>query len=160
MADTVRVQFSASIGALIKGVEDAKSAIESVKESTDRVTEGAESMLQAFGLAFSAGSLVAMVSQMADLGEQIERTSAILGTSTRETQQLGFIAKATGGDAQSLTMAMERLQVNLAAAQNPTSRQALALRALDLSAKDLIGVPLAGAAEPHRRRCLEIRAGR
>ncbi len=30
-----RVHFSASIGALIKGVEDAKSAINSVQESTE-----------------------------------------------------------------------------------------------------------------------------
>jgi len=142
MTDTVRVQFSASIGALIKGVEDAKSAIESVKESTDKVTEGAKNLLATFGLAFSAEKILAFAGQMADMGEQIERSSAILGVSTKSVQELGFIAKATGGDAQSLTNAMDRLQVNLQSAQNPTSRQALALKALGLSAKELLGVPL------------------
>jgi hypothetical protein len=142
MSDTVRVQFSASIGALIKGVEDAKSAIESVKESTDKVTEGAKNLLATFGLAFSAEKILAFAGQMADMGEQIERSSAILGVSTKSVQELGFIAKATGGDAQSLTNAMDRLQVNLQSAQNPTSRQALALKALGLSAKELLGVPL------------------
>ena len=54
MADGVRVQFSASIGALISGVEEAKRAIENVRESVDSLAEGARGLLEAFGLAFSA----------------------------------------------------------------------------------------------------------
>lgn len=142
MADTVRVQFSAQIGALIKGVEDAKSAIESVKASTDRVTEGAKSLLEAFGVGFSVDKLIEFTGQMAELGEQVERTSAMLGTSTKETQELGFIAKATGGSEESLALSMERLQVNLQKAATGAGPAAAALQALGLRAKDLIGLSL------------------
>lgn len=142
MADTVRVQFSASIGALIKGVEDAKSAIESVRESTNKVTEGAKSLLEAFGVAFSTDKIVEMVGQMAELGEQVERSSAILGASTKSVQELGFIAKSTGGDAEGLALAMERLQVNLQKAQSGAGPAYQALKALGLSAKELSSVTL------------------
>ena len=142
MADSVRVQFSASIGALIQGVEDAKQAINSVRESVDNVTEGAKGLLETFGVAFSADKIIEFVNHMAEVGDQIERTSAILGTSTAETQQLGFVAAATGTNTQSLSTSMERLQVSIQRAQNPTSLQAQALNALGLSAKELIGLPL------------------
>jgi hypothetical protein len=142
MSDTVRVQFSASIGALIKGVDDAKKAIESVKESTDKVTAGAKSLLEAFGIAFSTDKLVEMIGQMAELGEQVERSKAILGTSTKSVQELGFIAKMTGGDAEGLSLAMERLQVNLQKAQSGAGPAYQALQALGLSAKQLSSVTL------------------
>lgn len=142
MADTVRVQFSASIGALIKGVEDAKSAIELVKASTDKVTEGAKQLLETFGIAFSADKIAQFVGQMAEMGEQVERSSAILGTSTKSVQELGFIAKATGGDADALALAMERLQVNLQKAQSGAGPAYQALQALGLSAKALSALPL------------------
>ena len=142
MSDTVRVQFSASIGALIKGVNDAKSAIESVKESTDKVTAGAKSLLEVFGLTFSTAKLIDFVGQMAELGEQVERSSAILGASTKSVQELGFIAKATGGDAEGLSMAMGHLQVNLQQAASGTGRAYQALKALGLSAKDLSALTL------------------
>jgi hypothetical protein len=79
---------------------------------------------------------------MAELGEQVERTSAILGTSTKDVQELGFIAKATGTNQETLARSMERFQVSLEKAQNGTSLQAQALHAFGLSAKDLIGLPL------------------
>ena len=142
MADSVRVQFSASIGALIKGVEDAKEAINSVRESVDSVTEGGKALLETFGVAFSVDKIVELVEKMAELGEQVERTASILGVTTGEAQQLGLIAKVTGGDAQGLALSIERLQLNLQKAQTGTSQQALALQALGLSAKSLIGLPL------------------
>ena len=142
MADTVRVQFSASIGALIKGVEDAKSAIESVKESTDKVAAGAKSLLEVFGVAFSTDKIAEFIANAAEMGEQIERSSAILGTSTKGVQELGFIAKMTGGDADGLSLAMERLQVNLQKAQSGAGPAYQALQALGLSAKELSTLPL------------------
>ncbi len=72
MADSVRVQFSASIGALINGVEDAKKAIGSVRSSVDNVTAGAKSLLEAFGVAFSVDRIVDFVSEMAEAGRQHE----------------------------------------------------------------------------------------
>jgi hypothetical protein len=142
MADSVRVQFSASIGALISGVEDAKKAIEGVRESTDRVTDGAKHLLEAFGLAFSVDKIAEFIGKMADLGERTESMAAILGTSTEEIGRLDAIAKGTGTSTETLARGIEQFQVNLQKAQSSTSQQALALHALGLSAKDFIGLPV------------------
>ncbi len=113
-----------------------------MRDSVDSVNQGAKTLLESFGLAFSVREISAFVDKMAEAGEQIIRTAAMLGASTTETQQFGYIAKMTGGDTTSMAQAMERFQVSLARAQNPTSQQAAALRAFGLSAKELIGLPL------------------
>ncbi len=142
MADDVTITVGAAIDKLVEAVGQANEHIASIGETINGVTESASHLLEIFGLAFGAKQIVDFVASMGEAGEQIERTSAMLGISTTATQQLGFIAKATGGDAQGLALSMERLQVNLQQAQNSTSRQALALHALGLSAKELIGLPL------------------
>ena len=140
--DSVRVQFSASIGALISGVAEAKTAINSVRESTDRVTEGAKSLLEAFGVGFSVDKIAEFVNQMGDLGERTQSVAAILGVSTQEVGRLDAIAKGAGTTTDSLAHSFETFQLNLQHAQNSTSLQAAALRSLGLSAKDFVGLPL------------------
>jgi hypothetical protein len=142
MADSVRVQFSASIGALISGVEDAKKAIESVRESTDRVADGAKSLLEVFGVAFSVDKIGEFINRMADLGERTESMAAILGVFTEEIGRLDAIAKGTGTSTEALARGIETFQVNIQKAQSSTSQQALALHALGLSAKDFIGLSI------------------
>jgi hypothetical protein len=140
--DSVRVQFSASIGALIKGVDDAKNAIDSVRQSTDRVSDGAKSLLEAFGLAFSVEKISEFVNQMADLGEQTERMASTLGISTEDVGKLGAIAKGTGTSTESLARSMEMFQTNMQKAQAGTGPAAAALQALGFTAKDFIGLPI------------------
>src|SRR6516162_715757 len=111
MTDSARVNFSASVGALINGVEDAKRAIESVKESTDKVTEGAKHLLEAFGIAFSVEKISEFIEHMAGLGLQTERTMAQLGTTAEETGVLGGIAKLTGMSMEGLTSSIERMSL-------------------------------------------------
>ena len=99
-------------------------------------------MAEAFAAVFAVDQIKEFAAKYAELGEQIERTSAMLGVSAKSAQELGFVAEITGGDAKGLATAMERLELNLQHAQNPTSQQAQALKALGLSAKDLIGLSL------------------
>jgi hypothetical protein len=143
MADSdVEVRFGAVVGDLLGGIEEAKAAIQSITQPVQEVASSLKELGEIFVAAFALDKVANFASQMEDLGEQTERTAAMLGVSTTQAQELGFIAQATGGSADGMAMAMERLQLNLQRAQNSTSQQALALRALGLSAKELIGVPL------------------
>src|SRR6516162_2722099 len=136
MTDSARVNFSASVGALINGVEDAKKAIESVKESTDKVTEGARHLLEAFGIAFSVEKISEFIEHMAGLGLQTERTTA------EETGVLGGIAKLTGMSMEGLTSSIERMSLGIQrSTRDAMSPQSEALKALGLNAKELIGLP-------------------
>jgi hypothetical protein len=140
MASSVQVQFSASIKDLIDATDRVKAEIEGIRDVADKVSEGFKGLAETFGLAFSVDKIAEFVSEMAELGEHTERMAAILGISTKGVQELGFIAKATGGDSESLALSMERLQVNLQKAQTGTGPAAAALSALGLSAKQLIGL--------------------
>ncbi|MFZ3353132.1 MAG: hypothetical protein WA268_19955 [Xanthobacteraceae bacterium] len=97
---------------------------------------------EAFAAAFAVERIAEFVTRFAELGEQITRTSAMLGMSTKEVQELGFVSQMTGGTAEGLSNAIQRLEMGLQHAQNPTSQQAQALKALGLSAKELIALPV------------------
>jgi hypothetical protein len=128
MADDVQVTIGASIDDLLASVDQAKSIIGGL---------GA-----AFGVGFSITQVEDFIASMGELATHIERTSAILGISTASAQELGVMSKATGGDADSLTLAMERLGVGLAHASNVTGPQAQALKSLGLTAAELVNLPL------------------
>ncbi len=142
MANPVSITFSAQIGQLISGVDQVKSAISSIAAPVNQLAGLFTGLGEGFAGVFAVDQVAAFVSQMEDLGTQTLRTSAMLGVSTTEAQQLGFIAKATGGSADSLALSMERLQLNLARAQSGIGPAAQALQALGLSTKDLIGQPI------------------
>lgn len=124
MSSTVQVTFGANIQPLVDGVEDARKAIES------------------FMAAFAADKLADFTEQYAKMGEEIDAAAHQFGASTTQIQQLGYMAKMAGGDQEGLNNSFARLQQTLQQAENPTSRQAMALQALGLSTRQLIGLPL------------------
>ena len=128
MADDVDIKIGATMDDLVDSVAQAKSTVMGLAE--------------VFGVAFSISAIEDFINSMAQLGTQVERTSAMLGVSTASAQELGVMSKAMGGDVGSLSMSMERLQVGLERASIATSPQAAALHALGLSAKELIGLSL------------------
>lgn len=136
------VKFGASIDEAITGINKVREGIQSVAETTQGLSEGFKTIGELIGVSFAVDKIKEFVASMAEAGEQTERTAAMLGVSTTQAQQLGFIAEETGGSTEGMTLAVERLQVSLQHAQSGTSQQALALKALGLSAKDLIGVPI------------------
>ena len=120
MATNVNVKFSASIKDLIDATNSVKGAINSIVETASKAT----SILKGFGEAAIAGLSVegvkSFIESQSQMAEQTERTAAIFGMSTTGAQELGLIARATGGDAEALAMAMQRLQTNLARAATGT----------------------------------------
>ena len=143
MADNdLNVKFGASTGEAVAGIDQVKSALAGFSSPIQSAVSDFATLGKAIAGAFVVDKIAAFVGKYADMGEQIERTSAILGISTASVQQLGYIAQMTGGSATGMAMAIERLQLNLQRAQTPTSQQALALQAIGLSAKELLGVPI------------------
>ena len=92
--------------------------------------------------AFAVDKIIEFVRSMGELGEQTERTAKILGLTTQQVGELQYAFEATGTSAQNLDQMMGRFEENLAKPQTQTNLVAAGLRALGLSAKDLIGLPL------------------
>src|ERR1051326_6063198 len=141
MAD-VSVKFGASIADLVDGVQGARAAIESIKESTDRVTSGFRTLAEVIGISLSLEGFKSFVEGMASLGTQTEVSMARLGMSAENVGLLGGVAKITGTDFEGLERSIERFSLNVQKstrdAYNPAAQ---GLKALDLSARDLTGIP-------------------
>lgn len=130
----VQITFGASIEKLVDACEGARKQLESL-------TDGAKTLLEAFGIAFSVEKLVEFVDKMAELGERTEQLSAILGVSTGEVGRLNAIAEGAGMSTDALAKGFEIFQANLQKAATGMGPAANALHALGLSAKDFIGLP-------------------
>jgi hypothetical protein len=141
MAD-VEVSFGANLEKLEESMNRMRFALEGLTSPIRAVRDSMGEMAEAFLAAFAVEKVAEFAEKYAEMGEEIERTGAMLGISTKSVQELDFIAKQTGTDTEGMSMAVQRLQLNLQRAQNPTSQQALALQALGLSAKDLLGIPI------------------
>ena len=146
----VEVKFGADTEGLEKGSEKAKEQIEKIKESLESLKESSEGVKEIFEKAFEfAGIEIGLdafkewVKSSAELGEQMERTGAILGITSSQASELAGMAKMTGTDFGSLEHAVERFDLGLAEATKAGSRMAEGLRVLGLSAKEFVGVPTA-----------------
>lgn len=142
MADNVQVQFGGNATGAIAAIKQVKSGLQELAEPVQQLQSLFKTFAEVFATVFAVEKIAALVEKYGELGEQIERTSAMIGASTKSTQEWGYIANQTGGSAQSFATMAERLQLALARAQNPTSQQAQALAALGLSARELIGLSL------------------
>lgn len=141
MAD-VSVKFGASLTELLEGVRGAKDAIESIKESTDRVTEGFKTLVEIAGVSLSIEGFKSFVDTMAELGSKTETSMAQLGQSASQITQLQGIARVSGTSFEALQASIEKgsltVQKSTKDAYNPAAQ---ALRVLGLTAKDLVGLP-------------------
>jgi hypothetical protein len=134
MADDVQVIFGADISRLIKATEDSKVALESI-------TEGAKLLGEAIGLAFTIEGIASFVEKMGELGLQTERAMITLGGTAEQIGLLGGIAKLTGSSMEGISNSIEKLSLNVQkSTKDAFNPAAQGLKALGLSAKDLIGL--------------------
>ena len=137
MADDadVEVKFGASVDELVEGANEAKEHIE-------ELTETFKSLIEMAGIEIGVDAFKEWISSSAELGEQMERTAAMLGVSASQASQLSGMAKMTGTDFSSLTRTMERFELGLDTASQKSSRVGEGLKALGLNAREFVGVPL------------------
>lgn len=140
-ASDVEVKFGASIEGLIVGVEQAKSALESVVSPISGIEAAFKGVAEVAAAAFAVDKVAEFVNSMGELGEQTERTAKIIGMSTEQVGELNYVFDATGTPIRNLDMMVGRFEENLARAQQGGIQPAAAgLAALGLSAKELIGL--------------------
>src|SRR4051812_39005748 len=97
MSDDISVQFGASTAGVASGVGEVKHHISDLSSEVEKAEELfkylGERMLEVFAL----HEITEYVSKVTELGEQIERISAMTGLSSESVQTLGFALQRTGG---------------------------------------------------------------
>ena len=84
---------------------------------------------------FSAGAIAAELSKILDFAETIHRESARFGVDAEKLQVVSNAAKQLGLDIGTVARGMNLLEINAQKALDPTSKQALAMEGLNISAK-------------------------
>ncbi len=137
MADDVKVIFGANITGLVAGVEQIKGEIEGLNSMVGGITSTFTEVGEAVAAAFAVERLASFVEHLADMGSQLESTSAQLGFSTEKTLALQYAAKIADVSIDQAARTIDRFYMSVQLAQSATSRQAAAFKALGINAAEL-----------------------
>lgn len=133
--DDVDVVFGASTEKLEAGFEKINEQIDSLKDHFQELAE-------LVGISFGLEGIKEYIESMAHLGQTTEKIMAQIGTTAEQTVQMSGIAQLTGTSIEGLALSIERMSLNIQrSTRDATNPAALALKALHLNAKDLIGLP-------------------
>jgi hypothetical protein len=138
----VYVKFGAQLDDLIDGVKQAKTAIESVGESTDKISEGFKTLAEVAGVSISIEGFKSFVESMAELGAHTEDSMARLGQSAEQITTLQGVASVAGISFEGLQASIEKSSLNIQkSTKDGYNPAAQALKVLGLNARELIGIP-------------------
>ena len=104
--------------------------------------ESMSGLVELFAATFAVDKIGEFISSMGELGEQTERTAMILGLTTEQVGEMQYAFAATGTSAENIDQMMGRFEVSLAKAVTGTGPAVAGLKALGLSASELIKLPL------------------
>jgi hypothetical protein len=132
---SVSVRFSADISQL-------RESIDTARESLDGLGESFRSLAELAGISLGAEGLKEWVLGTTEAAEQLQRMSAMLGTSVPQVSELSAVAKLSGTDFAGLATAMERLQLRLTTTGREGSAVAKALEAMQINARQFAGLSI------------------
>ena len=137
MTDDVQVKFGGDTSDLNDAADRAKGKINEVGDGAEKTGSIFDDLGKKIAAAFTVAEMVEFTNRFAELSEQIERTSQILGQTTNEVQEFSFAVKMTGGDTEGATTMMERLERNMVQAANQAGPARAAFAQLGITVSDL-----------------------
>ena len=136
--DNISVQFGAETGDLNAGVDEVKGKLGELGDTAPDLSEKFQEMGKTLLEAFAVDKVVEFMGRLAEMGEQIERTTKMTGLSTDQVQDFQYAVKMAGGDADAAGQSLLRFENNLAK-QEGTGPAAAAYKALGISLVDAAG---------------------
>lgn len=156
MADNVEVKFLGNLEGIRVSVTQMSEILRGLVSPIQGVRAQLGELAEAFAAAFAVEKINEFARSMGELGEQVERSAAIMGVSTDTVQELGFIAASSGVGVQELQMSFARLSRSIIEQSDVTKR---ALAALGLGFSDLAGKGAEDALRTLAPRFAEIENG-
>lgn len=163
VADVVAA-FTQVSNAAKKSSKESSEAFAAVGESAKEL---GKELLGGLGIALVIDKFKELFDELVDTGDHLEKLSGQTGLSTTALQGLQRAARQTDTDNEALNTGLNKLAVNLGAAQNGSSKMVAALSGIGLSIKDLQGLnpdkqfetiarQIAGIEDPARRARAEV----
>ena len=149
----LQIELAANVARLTSDFGRAKEEVNrsmghiqrTVREQLDGVKESLKSMkemVEAMGIAMLAEHLVEAAKSAAEFGDRIEHAAQQTEMSTESLQGLGFAAKMSDVDFQSLSVGLEHLSRAMLQTQQGSLQSASAFRSVGLSAQQLQGMSM------------------
>lgn len=135
--DQINVQFGASTEGIEAGAARVKGQIREVGGEVEKAEELFKYLAERMAEVFALHEITEFVSHMTELGEQALRSSAMLGMTVEQVQELGYAAKLAGTDSESFNQSMIRFERNIAEAQKGAGNAAEAFHNLGISQQEL-----------------------
>ncbi len=144
----LQIEIAANVARLTEDFSRAKSEVNrsmnsiqrDVKEHLEGVQESLKSMkemVEAMGVALLAEHLVEAAKGAAEFGDQIEHAAQKTGMSAESLQGLGFAAKMSDVDFESLSVGLEHLSRAMLQTQQGSLQSASAFQSVGISAQQL-----------------------
>lgn len=136
---TLVVEMSANVARLQKDMAEAKGHVNHAMEEIVRSTEMAKSALGAMGVGVAIAEFGQFMASALEAADRMGKLAQKAGVSTEELSRMSVAARLSDVDTQSLAAAMGKLDKNMIAAQDGTSKQAHAFQQLGISTTDAEG---------------------
>jgi len=132
------VQITADTSGLDSGL---KSAEKSTADFSARMDSLASSLKTIAPLAIAAGAAFAfnMARALADSADRLDELSQRIGVSVEDLTRLQWAAQMSGASADTLTMALQKLSLNMANSKDPANESAAAFKALGIDISNADG---------------------
>ena len=137
MAEDVEVTFGASIEGLNASMAQVRETLQGLSEPIRGVRDNLGELADAFIAAFAIEKVADFVKEIAELGEQAERTSAMLGLTVEQVTDLQYASAVTGTSNEGMTRALEQLEKAMSDVHNTSSIQYAAFQSLGISTQFL-----------------------
>lgn len=156
MADDVEIKFLGNLEGIRVSITQMSELLRGLVNPIQGVKKELGEIAEAFAAAFAIDKINEFARGMGELGEQIERSAAIMGTSTDAVQQLGYIARSSGIGIDELQRAFGLLSRSVIEQSDRTKR---ALAALGLGFSSLGGKDANAQLEMFAEKFREIEDG-
>lgn len=134
---TLEIEMIANIARLQKDMEAAKGFVGDAMQNIEKMVGFATKALAVLGLAAGVdhfkGLVMGAINAQAELKQLSERT----GATVESLSALKGIAKQSGTDMEVIAGGLQKLSANMIAAQDPSSKQAAAFKALGITSRDI-----------------------
>ena len=124
---------------IVKIVADdqTKTGLESATKNMRGMEAAASSLTKHLAGLVTVGAFVGLAKEAIDMGSALDDASKKFGVSAEDLSELQYVAKLSGVEFEALGKSFKFLNKAVAEAENPTSDQAIAFKALGLSLEEL-----------------------
>jgi hypothetical protein len=143
MSDSdVEIQFGGDASGATASMAQVRNALRGLSAPIQGIRDNLGELAEAFVAAFAIEKVASFVEAMGELGLQTQRTAEMLGLTSEQVGEFQGVAALTGTGVDTLTHGLERMSLNVQkSTKDAFNPAAQGLKALGLSAKELIGIP-------------------